>query len=52
MDFRASGPERGGGRLQLWLTKNGRADIGTSGVYTVGKFDGLVIVIDTYGGTV
>ncbi|MCJ1223383.1 hypothetical protein MMC12_000023 [Toensbergia leucococca] len=49
-DFRATGPERGGGNLQIWYTKEGQAYIGTSSIYTVGKFDGLALVIDTYGG--
>jgi hypothetical protein len=52
VDFRATGPERGGGNLQIWYTKNGQADVGTSSIYTVGKFDGLVLVIDQYVGSV
>lgn len=48
--FRASGPERGGGNLQLWYAKDGANQIGTSSLYTVDKFDGLVIVVDQYGG--
>ena len=51
-EFRASGPERGGGNLQIWYTKDGQAQIGTSSIYTVGKFEGMVLVIDTYGGRV
>lgn len=51
-DFRATGPERGGGNLQIWYTKEGQANVGTSSVYTVGKFDGLVLVVDMYGGRV
>lgn len=49
-EFRASGPERGGGNLQLWYTKEGQWSIGSSSIYTVGAFDGLAIVIDSYGG--
>jgi len=26
--------------------------VGTSSIYTVGKFDGLVLVVDTHGGRV
>lgn len=52
MEFRATGPERGGGNLHVWYTKDGQSDIGTSSVYTVKKFDGLVLVIDMYGGRV
>ncbi|MCJ1248023.1 hypothetical protein MMC30_005238 [Trapelia coarctata] len=48
--FRATGPEHGGGNLQVWYTKEGRAEIGTSSIYTVNKFQGLVLVIDMYGG--
>ena len=51
-EFRATGPERGGGNLQLWYTKEGQVDIGTSSLYTVGKFDGMVLVVDTFGGRV
>ncbi|MCJ1383024.1 hypothetical protein MMC17_006137 [Xylographa soralifera] len=49
-EFRVTGPEHGGGNLQLWYTKEGRPGIGTSSVYTVEKFEGLVLVIDMYGG--
>ena len=48
-EFRATGPERGGGNLQLWYTKDAH---GTSSIYTVGKFDGLVLEVDAYGGKV
>ncbi|KAI9801103.1 MAG: hypothetical protein M1833_002971 [Piccolia ochrophora] len=47
-DFRATGPERGGGNLQMWYTREHQ---GASSAYTIGKFDGLVLVIDTYGGS-
>jgi mannose-binding lectin 1 len=50
VDFRATGPERGGGNLHIWYTKDGQSDIGTSSIYTVRKFDGLVLVVDMYGG--
>ncbi|KAJ5709793.1 hypothetical protein N7493_010084 [Penicillium malachiteum] len=48
--FRASGPERASGNLQLWYTKDGEARVGTSSIYTVGPFDGFALVIDTHGG--
>ncbi|KAJ5371244.1 uncharacterized protein N7496_007336 [Penicillium cataractarum] len=48
--FRASGPDRAGGILQLWYTKDGQARVGTSSIYTVGQFDGFALVIDTHGG--
>ncbi|KAJ5990361.1 hypothetical protein N7499_010872 [Penicillium canescens] len=50
LQFRASGPERAGGILQLWYTKDGQARIGTSSIYTVGQFDGFALVIDNHGG--
>ena len=50
-EFRASGPDRGGGNLQVWYTKDGRLGAGTSSVYTVGRFDGLVLAVDQYGGS-
>lgn len=50
--FRATGPERAGGNLHVWYTKDGQSDIGTSSIYTVRKFDGLVLVVDMYGGRV
>ncbi|KAG8531573.1 uncharacterized protein KY384_003203 [Bacidia gigantensis] len=52
LDFRASGPARGSGNLQVWFTKDGRAGIDTASLYTVGNFDGMVISIDQYGGKV
>ena len=52
IDFRATGPERGGGNLHVWYTKDGQSDIGASSIYTVRKWDGLVLVIDMYGGRV
>lgn len=47
--FRASGPERGTGNLQIWYTKDGRQG-GISSLYTVGAFDGLLLEIDQVGG--
>ncbi len=51
LEFRATGPERGAGRLQLWLAKDGATSIGTSSIYSVGKFEGLALVVDTLGGS-
>ncbi|KAL9072273.1 MAG: hypothetical protein Q9157_005163 [Trypethelium eluteriae] len=50
LEFRASGPERGGGNLQLWFVKNGEQAVGRSSVYTTGPFDGLALMLDQYGG--
>lgn len=49
LQFRATGPERASGRIHLWLVKDGFNNVGTNSIYTVGKFDGLSIVIDQYG---
>ncbi|KAF1816142.1 concanavalin A-like lectin/glucanase [Eremomyces bilateralis CBS 781.70] len=48
--FRATGPERGGGNFQLWYARDGAAAVGLASLYTVDKFDGLVVVVDQYGG--
>ncbi|KAI9709850.1 MAG: hypothetical protein M1828_002345 [Chrysothrix sp. TS-e1954] len=50
ISFRASGPERGSGNLQIWYTRTPQPASSLSSVYTVGEFDGLVLVVDQYGG--
>ncbi|TDZ29356.1 Protein EMP47 [Colletotrichum spinosum] len=50
IDFRANGPERAGGNLNIWLTHGGSNDVGMSSAYTAGRFDGLVLVVDGHGG--
>lgn len=50
LEFRASGQETGSGNLQIWYTKD-RDSIGFNSVYNAEKFDGLVLVIDQYGGS-
>lgn len=50
VDFRVNGPERGSGNLNIWLARRGVQDIGQASIYTVGRFDGLALVIDRYGG--
>ncbi|KAM0428260.1 hypothetical protein ACHAPT_007161 [Fusarium lateritium] len=50
VDFRANGPDRGRGNLNIWLVRNGPASVGSGSIYTVGKFDGLALVVDTHGG--
>jgi lectin, mannose-binding 1 len=49
MEFRVTGPDRGSGNMQLWYVKD-QHEVGTSSLYTVGKWDGLGIIIDQYGG--
>lgn len=51
VDLRANGPERGGGNLNVWLTKDGENQVGSSSIYTVGKFEGLALVVDAHGGS-
>ena len=51
LEFRASGPARAGGNLQLWYVASGKGTVSLSSIYTVRKFDGLALVIDTHGGT-
>ncbi|KAH8653094.1 concanavalin A-like lectin/glucanase domain-containing protein [Tricladium varicosporioides] len=51
VDFRATGPERGGGNFNVWYVRNGREEVGTSSIYTAGRFDGLALVIDQYAGS-
>jgi mannose-binding lectin 1 len=48
-EFRASGQERGSGNLNFWFVDTGRSAVGQSSIYTVGKFDGLALVVDQYG---
>ncbi|OBT50063.1 hypothetical protein VE04_09276, partial [Pseudogymnoascus sp. 24MN13] len=49
LQFRATGPERASGRIHIWLVKDGVQNVGTNSIYTVGKFEGLSIVVDQYG---
>ena len=49
-EFRAGGSDRGGGSLQLWYGSDGQSTIGTSNLYTVGRFDGLVLALDAHNG--
>ncbi|KAK0738214.1 concanavalin A-like lectin/glucanase domain-containing protein [Schizothecium vesticola] len=51
VEFRANGPERGAGNMNIWLVKEGPHAVGASSIYTVGKFEGLALVIDQYGGS-
>ncbi|KAI0532130.1 legume-like lectin family protein [Xylaria digitata] len=51
VDFRANGGERGSGNLNIWLARRGSQEIGSSSIYTVGRFDGLALVIDQHGGS-
>jgi mannose-binding lectin 1 len=48
-EFRVNGPEKGNGNMQFWYVRNASTDIGTSSIYTVGKFDGVAIVVSQAG---
>ncbi|KAJ3562137.1 hypothetical protein NPX13_g8676 [Xylaria arbuscula] len=51
VDFRANAV-RGGVRISIsGLRGRGGRDIGMSSIYTVGRFDGLALVIDQHGGS-
>lgn len=50
VEFRANGPERGGGNLNIWVVRDGAHDVGSASVYTAGRFEGLALVIDGHGG--
>lgn len=49
-EFRVGATDRGSGSLQLWYVRDGDKAVGPGSIYTVGKFDGLALVIDTVGG--
>jgi mannose-binding lectin 1 len=50
LEFRAGGSDRAGGSLQLWYGSDGEKTIGVSSLYSVGRFDGLVLVLDAHNG--
>jgi mannose-binding lectin 1 len=50
VEFRANGPERGGGNLNIWVVRDGAHDVGSASIYTAGRFEGLALVIDGHGG--
>ncbi|KAI9641517.1 hypothetical protein NHQ30_010329 [Ciborinia camelliae] len=49
IEFRATGPERAGGSLNIWYAKD--EDIKISSIYTIGKFEGLALIVDQYAGS-
>lgn len=49
--FRASGPERGSGNLQIWFTKESTPASELRSIYTVDRFEGMAIAIDQYAGS-
>ncbi|KAI0118609.1 legume-like lectin family protein [Nemania sp. FL0031] len=51
VDFRVNGGERGSGNLNIWLARSGSQEIGSASIYTVGRFDGLALVVDQHGGS-
>lgn len=51
MSFRASGPDRASGNLQIWFTKDTAPAAGLRSIYTVESFDGMALVLDQYAGS-
>ncbi|KAJ1337444.1 lectin, mannose-binding 1 [Microdochium nivale] len=51
VDFRVGGPERGGGNMNIWLARRGNQEVGQSSIYTINKFEGLVLVLDQHSGS-
>ena len=51
VEFRATGPDRAGGNLNIWLVRDGSAAVGTASIYSVAKFDGLALVVNSQGGS-
>ena len=49
LPFRTSGSERPGGSFHIWYTQK---SLGTSTLYSSKPFDGLALVIDSFGGQV
>jgi mannose-binding lectin 1 len=50
LSFRASGPERANGNLQLWYIKESQKHTGPLSMEEQSKFDGLVLLLDQHGG--
>jgi mannose-binding lectin 1 len=50
-EFRATGPDNGNGNLQFWYVRSEplAESVGSSSVYTVGKFDGVAVVVSQSG---
>ena len=51
VEFRANGPERAGGNLNIWLVRDGAHVVGSDSVYSAGKFEGLGLVVDQHSGS-
>ncbi|KAL2262420.1 hypothetical protein VTK26DRAFT_1370 [Humicola hyalothermophila] len=51
VEFRANGPERGGGNFNIWLVRDGSHVVGSNSIYTAGRFEGLALVIDQHSGS-
>jgi lectin, mannose-binding 1 len=49
-EFRVGATDRGSGSLQLWYARDGSSSVSTNSIYSVGKFDGLALVLDTSNG--
>ncbi|KAL2181617.1 concanavalin A-like lectin/glucanase domain-containing protein [Thermothelomyces heterothallicus CBS 202.75] len=51
VEFRANGPERAGGNLNIWLVKDGAHTVGSDSVYSAGRFEGLGLLVDQHSGS-
>ncbi|KAL1842729.1 hypothetical protein VTJ49DRAFT_4367 [Mycothermus thermophilus] len=51
IEFRANGPERGGGNLNIWVVRDGSHAVGSNSLYSVGRFEGLALVVDQHSGS-
>ncbi|KAI1912553.1 hypothetical protein LOZ12_002464 [Ophidiomyces ophidiicola] len=49
-EFRVNGDERAGGNIQLWYVKDGKSKVGTRDIYSIQRFDGMAITIDSSQG--
>jgi lectin, mannose-binding 1 len=49
-EFRVGVTDQGSGSLQLWYTASGKDTVSTNDINSVGRFDGLAVVVDTVGG--
>lgn len=50
VEFRIGVTDQGSGSLQFWYANNGKDTVTTNSIYSVQRFDGLAVVVDTVGG--
>ncbi|ETN39707.1 uncharacterized protein HMPREF1541_05933 [Cyphellophora europaea CBS 101466] len=49
-EFRVGVTDQGSGSLHVWYAANGKDTISTNSIYSLQRFDGLAVVVDTTGG--